>query len=254
MLNANLTDWIEDPLLCKGLAKDAAVVVRPPKRRRSPSTREAFAAFRQRVHEAGGLVLVRHERNALIGPAAVTAPLPPGARDAIRRAPLVEPVAYKVRCYRPDDLALSVICPRAGYLLVTERWTRSWEASVNGHEVSVEGGDFLFRLVPVKAGEKPRRDAAEPRLALPACCPELEHDARGPGGQPLAAPKVMAPLTRRRHTSSFSGEHRNDERPRLIRLRESSGRQSFQPAQTQAPLDLRQPARRAVAHGVPRWL
>ena len=37
--------------------------------------------------------------------------------------------------------------------MLTDRWSRSWKARVNGQVARVDGGDFLFRLVPVTAGE-----------------------------------------------------------------------------------------------------
>jgi hypothetical protein len=42
--------------------------------------------------------------------------------------------------------------PRDGWLLVTDRWASGWVARVNDRPVLVEGGDFLFRALPVRAG------------------------------------------------------------------------------------------------------
>jgi hypothetical protein len=57
-----------------------------------------------------------------------------------------------VQCYRADDLSLKVTCPTDGWLLITDRWSRSWRGTVNGVEVPIDGGNFFFRLVPVRAG------------------------------------------------------------------------------------------------------
>lgn len=57
-------------------------------------------------------------------------------------------------------------CPRAGWILVTDRWARSWRATVDGAEVPVLGGDFLFRAVRVHAGVNHVRFRYEPSSYL----------------------------------------------------------------------------------------
>lgn len=150
MVNPVRTEWEKDGLLVSKVIgpqrlwfADAAPVVPP-----SPA---AFAAFQRRSHEVNGLIVLRHTRADLL---ADPADVPPDRHlAAIATAPPAESVVARVDRYRADDLALSVACPRAGFLLVTDRWSRSWTATVNGEPVPVDGGDFLFRLIPVAAGE-----------------------------------------------------------------------------------------------------
>jgi uncharacterized membrane protein YfhO len=49
-------------------------------------------------------------------------------------------------------LAFSISAPDDGWLLVTDRWARGWEATVNGLPAEVLGGDFLFRAIHISAG------------------------------------------------------------------------------------------------------
>jgi uncharacterized membrane protein YfhO len=37
-------------------------------------------------------------------------------------------------------------------LMITDRWSRSWHAFVNGLDTPVEGADFIYRAVPVRRG------------------------------------------------------------------------------------------------------
>lgn len=149
LLNTSATNWAHDPLLLSKVigpqrvwfASDVPTV---------PATPEAFAAFQKRIHELNGLIVVRQERSSLLQ--TESAPLPASAAEAIASAPRAEPVGGHVRVYRANDLTLDVNCPRAGFLLLTDRWSRSWTATVNGKPVSIDGGDFLFRLIPVSAG------------------------------------------------------------------------------------------------------
>ena len=144
-----------------------------------PPTVEVYDAFRLRGRALGTLPVVRHERASLLQPpftgstlppdvlAAIAgqpgtrpahpdpagSPLPPDVLAAVAVAPPATPVPAEVTAYHANDLTLRVTCPADGYLLVTDRWSRSWQATVDGQPVPVDGGDFLFRLVPVHTGE-----------------------------------------------------------------------------------------------------
>ncbi len=110
----------------------------------------SYEAFIQRAHAANALPVVRHERASLLQPGSgVTR----ADLESIANAPAAQPIDCQVLAYHDNDLTLRVVCPTDGYLLVTERWARSWQATVNGRPVPVDGGDYLFRLVPVQAGE-----------------------------------------------------------------------------------------------------
>ena len=149
MTNRIYAEWGKDPWLLDKVsgtrrvwfAAEAPVVAATP---------ETFAAFRRRTHDLDRLVILRHARVDLVGPGNFRAS--PDALTAIAHAPPAETAPCRVLSYRANALSLAVTCPRAGFLLLTDRWTRSWRASVNGQEVPIDGGDFLFRVVPVIAG------------------------------------------------------------------------------------------------------
>lgn len=54
--------------------------------------------------------------------------------------------------YRPNSLALHFDAPSDGWLMVTDRWAKGWEAVVNGTPTPVWGADFIFRAVKVYKG------------------------------------------------------------------------------------------------------
>jgi hypothetical protein len=54
--------------------------------------------------------------------------------------------------YSPDRLVFDADAPRAGWMLVTDRWAPGWRAAVNGKDVDAPIGNFLFRAVPVQQG------------------------------------------------------------------------------------------------------
>jgi len=60
--------------------------------------------------------------------------------------------SFKVLSYRPSQLTLQVDVPAAGWLLVTDTWSRSWHVTVNGRESRVVRGNFVYRAVQVQPG------------------------------------------------------------------------------------------------------
>ena len=114
-----------------------------------------YAAFVKRSEALGAPVLVVHPRPEM---SRIRERVPETAADlagvnAISTLPPAERVAAKIIRYTPDALDLEVSCPQAGWLLVTDRWSRGWRAEVNGKPTDVLGGDFIFRAVRVAAGE-----------------------------------------------------------------------------------------------------
>jgi hypothetical protein len=73
--------------------------------------------------------------------------------DAISKLPAAKQIGAELIAYAPNRLEFKVQCPGDGWLLVTDRWSPSWRAKVNGLPVEVFGGDFIFRAIPVRAGE-----------------------------------------------------------------------------------------------------
>jgi hypothetical protein len=80
----------------------------------------------------------------------------------IGRLPAPEKVAVDLVKYLPDELVFNVQCPTDGWLLVTDRWARSWRAEVNGKPVLVYGGNFIFRAVQVSQGQNSIRFTYHP--------------------------------------------------------------------------------------------
>jgi hypothetical protein len=128
----------------------------------APLTDDALALLSQETAMRRAPVLLLHTRASMLDRASqagafaeTNAPsnaAPPLDADAIRRAPSAVRVPFEVQTYRANDLSLKVTCPADGWLLVTDRWSRSWRGTVNGVEVPLDGGNFFFRLVPVRTG------------------------------------------------------------------------------------------------------
>lgn len=107
-----------------------------------------FRAFNDRVHAAGALPAVIHSRETMLNRAAQVSATQPASVGA----PIASRIIVKLVRYFPNELQFSVDCPSDGWLFVTDRWSRSWRATVDGVETPVLGGAFIFRAVRVHRG------------------------------------------------------------------------------------------------------
>ena len=58
-----------------------------------------------------------------------------------------------VDTYRMNDITMSVHSTSDGLLVLTDNWAPGWRANVDGEETPVYRTDFIFRGVPVPAGD-----------------------------------------------------------------------------------------------------
>jgi hypothetical protein len=109
-----------------------------------PLTDRLMADLSAATRLAAPAVVVHAPRAMLAGvqPAAGDRPEPATGRR-------IDPV---FRVYDPTHLELEVHAPEAGWLIVTDRWARGWEATVNGTPAAVWGANGIWRAVRVRAG------------------------------------------------------------------------------------------------------
>ena len=53
----------------------------------------------------------------------------------------------------PDRLEMTVDCPQGGYLVLTDTFFPGWQATVDGKSAEILRANYLFRAVPVDAGQ-----------------------------------------------------------------------------------------------------
>ena len=113
-----------------------------------------FDAFLRRSQEIGAMPLVIHRRSSLLRPIPEGEPGPHDGREVRRIAqlPPARKVPVQLGRYEPNVLAFRVVVPESGYLLVTDRWARCWEATVDGAAAEVLGGNFIFRALRLDPG------------------------------------------------------------------------------------------------------
>ena len=124
---------------------------------------EAFRAFLDRTRALAGIPITVHDEQSMLDPSRRA-----GAawKDAMEQLPRAERIPTAVDRYTADRLIVTVDAPSAGWLLVTERWARSWRAEVDGRPTPVHGGNFVFRAIEVPQGKHRVEFHYEP-LALP---------------------------------------------------------------------------------------
>jgi hypothetical protein len=109
---------------------------------------DAFPTFVDRTNRLGAAPLVLHDRAAMMN----TGPCASGDLRLLAQAPRATRIAVTLDRYLPDAMTLRLVAPRDGWLLVTDRWAPGWKARVNGEAAPVQGADFLYRGISVRAG------------------------------------------------------------------------------------------------------
>ena len=129
-----------------------------------PLSKTAYNAFAEKVRASGAPFFALHDPAAMTGPGADDATDFSGALD---NAAAAERAVFGVIEYTPVALKLELDAPEDGWILVTERWGRSWKAWVNGRPAPIYGGNFVFRAVQASKGKNVITFAYEPALWIP---------------------------------------------------------------------------------------
>jgi len=114
-----------------------------------------YSAFAGRSDNLGAPVLVVHapEQMRAIRHRADVTPEDTRSAQLVLQLPPARQIAFHLLRYTPNHLDLQLIAPHDGWVLVTDRWCRGWQAQVNGEDAPVFGGNFIFRSVKVRAGQ-----------------------------------------------------------------------------------------------------
>jgi hypothetical protein len=127
-------------------------------------TEEYFSAFVTRTDALAAAPLLIHTPETLLSLSTIDEAneITANQMSKIKALPACEQIAVDLVRYLPDELVFEVHCPADGWLLVTDRWARSWQAEVNGKRAVVYGGNFIFRAIQVSAGPNRVRFAYSP--------------------------------------------------------------------------------------------
>jgi hypothetical protein len=145
--NDYLEAWIREPVLVSAATTENRFWFAANPLRLSPSL-VVLDAFIRRSRDLGKPLLLIHPRASMIEPT----PFTTDDLQRIGQAPAAEPATVVLERYVPNAVRLRFEAPRDGWLMVTDRWAAGWVARVNDVPVAVEGADFLFRGLPVRAG------------------------------------------------------------------------------------------------------
>ncbi len=116
-----------------------------------PVTDGVIDALVARAEKGEGVPLVVHPPESMPGSTAREDSL--AVIRSVGEAPPVEPLFTRFHEYTPRRLYFSVSAPEEGWLLVTDRWSPGWKATVNRRPASVFGGNGVYRAVKIAKGE-----------------------------------------------------------------------------------------------------
>ena len=160
--NVFFTKYLDDPLLNRTALgtdriwfSDRPVWLAP--------TDANFDAFARASHALGSPMLILHRPNDMPKPPAELSREPVADLASLEASPALAPAHVDLVVYEPATLEFRYRADRDGWLLVTDRWSVSWRASVNGRDEPVLGGNFVFRAVAVTRGDNDIRFLYDPR-------------------------------------------------------------------------------------------
>jgi hypothetical protein len=107
-----------------------------------PSTPETHDAYVDQVMKDGNFPLYIHPQNSDRSESS--------AQSA--KSNLLEKIPFQLVAYHPNQMVLDIDSAEAGWVLVSDRWSRSWTATVNAQPTKVERANFIWRAVEVVAG------------------------------------------------------------------------------------------------------
>lgn len=144
----------------------------PPQR---PATPQTFAGLVHFAQYSGQPLLVLHSPESMQSPAPPAqfalaeedVSLASGAGDPALQQGVAHPIPAMLLEYRPQVLRFAVECPEDGWLMVTDRWSAGWRATVNGRAAEVWGADLLFRAVQVGKGQNEIVFTYQPAMRYP---------------------------------------------------------------------------------------
>ena len=148
--NPFLEQIVADPLLAQSAIGPERIWFSPTVLRTDLDP-ALFPHFLDRARALGGIPIIVHDERSMLDPARRAESLSDEAFDDLPRA---ERIPVTVERYAAGSLTVTVNAPAAGWLLVTERWARSWRAEVDGRPTRILGGNFLFRAVEVMEGKQ----------------------------------------------------------------------------------------------------
>jgi hypothetical protein len=111
-----------------------------------------FSTFINKVESLNGFPLVIHSSEELLQLTEKDMSVATDQAPQIESLPAAERIPVKLVRYSPNELSFEVQSATDGWLLVTDRWARSWHAEINDKPVEVYGGNFIFRAVQVSTG------------------------------------------------------------------------------------------------------
>lgn len=128
-----------------------------------PPSEQSFAEYVKVSHRLGAPPLILHAADDMLkGSASSTYRVGQENANWSQSAQAVAPATIELLRYTPNELSFRYEAPADGWLLVTDRYARFWNAAVNDRPTDIAGANFIFRGIPVSRGVNTVRFHYEP--------------------------------------------------------------------------------------------
>jgi hypothetical protein len=119
-----------------------------------PPSLKVFETFSYQIHRLNQPVIIIHARQDMEADNKYTPRIKQEQVNKIYDLPPAQRVIVRMITYKPEKLVFEVNCPTKGWLLITDRYAKSWQVTVNGLVSPIWGGNFVYRAIPVEAGNQ----------------------------------------------------------------------------------------------------
>lgn len=112
-----------------------------------------FSIFSERIKLSDSIPLVVHTPHSMVDIQGTTFDDREKKRQSIEAAPSMQKINTRLIKYVTNELTFEITAPTNGWVLLTDRWARNWNVTVNNLPSEVYGGNFIFRAVSVNKGK-----------------------------------------------------------------------------------------------------
>ena len=156
--NRFLTSMVADPMLQQVALRKSRTWFSAQALELAPSD-SVYEKFADDAHRRHSPVLILHSPEQMKRLSFSKAASPDDSEEAAAAVVPLDQVesaslaTVDLVSYFPASLQFHYQAPKAGWLMITDRWAPGWTVKVNGKSQPVQGADFVFRAVRVEPGD-----------------------------------------------------------------------------------------------------
>ena len=145
------TSWSDEPVLYKRIIGKDNRIWFSESPEEIPRNYKTFLSFVKRANELGKMPLVIHSPKKRFKQSKKEDNIINTGKILLSLSGATK-LNAKLYNYTPTFLEFDVNCPENGWIMIGDRWSKGWQATVNSQSTDIWIGNFIFRAIKVKKG------------------------------------------------------------------------------------------------------